>query len=128
MTDGSGGQQPGDLGEDFVCRTAETAFGNIYWTDDHGKTWDDSVISPGRMGGDLGVSPDGRTMVEIPGRDQKGKDRELLRPGAGAPFTPPADLGELTSVGEFAYGMQYNGNHAVTSTDHGKTWKYLDPR
>jgi hypothetical protein len=160
----------------WVVGARNSGVGNIYWTDDHGKTWDHSVISPGRMGGDLGVSPDGRTMVAIPGRDprrmgeeelvplrlstdrgahwttvatrdstylsspvafdngtglalyKKGKDRELLRPGAGAPFTPPADLGELTSVGEFAYGTQYNGNHAMTSTDHGKTWKYLDPR
>ncbi|GAA1603736.1 hypothetical protein GCM10009804_70150 [Kribbella hippodromi] len=149
--------------------------GNIYWTDDHGKTWDHSVISPGRMGGKLAVSPDGKTLLVIPGskpsarhsdepvplrlstdrgehwtivaeRDTtyvsalvafdngtglvlyQGKKRELLRPGIGAPLTPPTDLGGLEALGEFVYGMQYNGDNAITSTDHGKTWKYFVPR
>ncbi|RZT14805.1 hypothetical protein EV649_5584 [Kribbella sp. VKM Ac-2569] len=125
------------------------------------------------MGGELGVSSDGKTLVAIQGRKPgrmddpvplrlstdrgehwttvaartapylsspvafdngtglalfQGKKRELLRPGAGAPFTPPADLGELARVGEFVYGPQYNGDQAITSTDHGKTWKYFAPR
>ncbi|TDW66265.1 hypothetical protein [Kribbella pratensis] len=160
----------------WVVAARNSGVGNIYWTDDHGKTWGHSVISQGRMGGDLGVSPDGRTLVVIPGRKpartddgdevplrlstdrgehwttvatrnapylqspvafdngtglalyQRGKDRELLRPGAGKPFTPPTDLGNLIAVGDFVYGMQYNGNHAITSTNHGRTWKYVDPR
>jgi hypothetical protein len=156
----------------WLVGAKNSGVGNIYWTDDRGKTWDHSVISPGRMGGDLGVSPDGNTIVAIPGskpgtpgdlvplrlstdrgehwttvatRDStylsspvafdngtglalyQGKKRELLRPGAGTPLTPPADLGELARVGEFVYGMQYNGDQAITSTDHGKTWKYFEP-
>lgn len=146
---------------------------NIYWTDDRGKTWDHSVISPGQIGGRIGVSPDGRTIVAIPGGKPRatadlvplrlstdrgehwttvasrnstylsspvafdngtglalyqGQNRELLRPGAGTPLTPPDDLGQLTAAGDFVYGMQYNGNQAITSTDHGKTWKYFEPR
>jgi hypothetical protein len=157
----------------WLVGAKNSGVGNIYWTDDRGKTWDHSVISPGRMGGRLGVSPDGRTIVAIPGSKPRttddlvplrlstdrgehwttvatpdstflsspvafdngtglalyqGKERELLRPGAGAAFTPPADLGEMVGVGEFVYGMQYNGNQAITSTDHGKTWKYFEPR
>ncbi|WP_329475041.1 hypothetical protein OG555_25370 [Kribbella sp. NBC_01484] len=157
----------------WLVGAKNSGVGNIYWTDDRGKTWDHSVISPGRMGGRLGVSPDGKTIVAIPGSKPgttgdlvplqlstdrgehwttvatrnptylsspvafdngtglalyQGKKRELLRPGAGAAFTPPADLGGLTSIGGFVYGMQYNGNHAITSTDHGKTWKYFEPR
>jgi hypothetical protein len=157
----------------WLVGAKNSGVGNIYWTDDRGKTWDHSVISPGRGGGRLGVSPDGRTIVAIPGGnpgttdDQvplrlstdrgehwttvatrnstylsspvafddgtglalyQGKKRELLRPGAGAAFTPPADLGKLEGVGDFVYGMQYNGNQAITSTDHGKTWKYFEPR
>ncbi len=157
----------------WLVGAKNSGVGNIYWTDDSGKTWDHSVISPGRMGGRLGVSPDGKTMVAIPGSKPgtpgglvplrlstdrgehwttvatrnspylqspvafdngtglalyQGKKRELLRPGAGAAFTPPADLGELAGVGEFVYGMQYNGNQAITSADHGKTWKYFEPR
>jgi hypothetical protein len=121
----------------------------------------------------MGVSPDGRTIVAIPGSKPgtiddvvplrlstdrgdhwttvagrnstylsspvafdngtgialyQGKKRELLRPGTGAAFTPPADLGQLAAVGEFVYGTQYNGNQAITSADHGKTWKYFEPR
>ncbi|MGY4771650.1 WD40/YVTN/BNR-like repeat-containing protein [Kribbella sp. CWNU-51] len=157
----------------WLVGAKNSGVGNIYWTDDRGKTWGHSVISPGRMGGRLGVSPDGKTIVAIPGSKPgttgdlvplrlsidrgehwttvatrnstylsspvafdngtglalyQGKNRELLRPGAGAAFTPPADLGGLTSVGGFVYGMQYNGNHAITSTDNGKTWKYFEPR
>ena len=158
----------------WLVGAKNSGVGNIYWTDDHGKTWDHSVIGPGRMGGELGISPDGKTIVAIPGRKPgttgddlvplrlstdrgehwttvatrnstylsspvafdngtglalyQGKKRELLRPGAGAAFTPPTDLGGLTSVGGFVYGMQYNGNQAITSTDHGKTWKYFEPR
>jgi hypothetical protein len=41
------------------------------------------------------------------------------------PALPPRDP---IAAGEFVYGMQYNGNHAITSTDHGKTWKYFEPR
>ena len=51
----------------WLVGAKNSGVGNIYWTDDSGKTWDHSVISPGRMGGRLGVSPDGRTMVAIPG-------------------------------------------------------------
>jgi hypothetical protein len=157
----------------WLVGAKNSGVGNIYWTDDRGKTWDHSVISPGRMGGRLGVSPDGRTIVAIPGSNPRttddlvplrlstdrgehwttvatpdstflsspvafdngtglalyqGKTRELLRPGAGAALTPPTDLGEMEGVGEFVYGMQYNGNQAITSTDHGKTWKYFEPR
>ena len=157
----------------WVVAGRNSGVGNIYWTDDYGKTWGHSVISPGRMRGSLAVSPDGKTLVVIPGtkpgapdgplplrlstdrgehwttvatRDEpylqspvafdngtglalyQGKKRELLRPGAGTPLTPPTDLGELHAVGNFVYGMQYNGNHAITSTDHGKTWTYFEPR
>ncbi|MFD3400156.1 hypothetical protein ACFWUU_05765 [Kribbella sp. NPDC058693] len=160
----------------WLVGARNSGVGNIYWTDDHGRTWDHSVISPGRMHGRLGVSPDGNTLVVIPGNKpemarpddevplrlstdrgdhwatvatrnstylsspvafdngtglalyQGGKDRELLRPGAGTPFTPPTDLGQVIGVGDFVYGMQYNGNHVITSTNHGKTWKYIDPR
>jgi len=158
----------------WLVGAKNSGVGNIYWTDDRGKTWGHSVISPGRTGGQLGVSPDGRTIVLIPGRKPRvtdddpaplrlstdrgehwttgatrnfpylsspvafdngtglalyqGKKRELLRPGAGAAFTPPADLGKLAGVGDFVYGMQYNGDQAITSADHGKTWKYFDPR
>ncbi|WP_329001294.1 hypothetical protein OHA18_00100 [Kribbella sp. NBC_00709] len=158
----------------WVVGAKNSGVGNIYWTDDLGKTWGHSVISPGEVRGELGVSPDGKTMVLIPGGKpgmmddvvpvrlstdrgehwttvanrnstylsspvafdngtglalyHKGKDRELLRPGAGAKFTPPTDLNEMTSIGDLVYAMQYNGNRAMTSTDHGKTWKYFDPR
>jgi hypothetical protein len=157
----------------WLVGAKNSGVGNILWTDDHGKTWDRSVISQGRMGGRLGVSPNGKTLVAIPGSKPgttgdlvplrlstdrgehwttvatrnspylqspvafdngtglalyQGKERELLRPGAGAAFTPPADLGELEAVGEFVYGMQYNGSQAITSADHGKTWKYFEPR
>jgi hypothetical protein len=157
----------------WLAGAKNSGVGYILWTDDQGKTWDRSVISPGQTGGRLGVSPDGNTIVLIPGGNPRitddlvplrlstdrgdhwttvatrnspylqspvafdngtglalyqGKKRELLRPGAGAPFTPPADLGELVGVGEFVYGMQYNGDQAITSTDHGKTWKYFQPR
>lgn len=160
----------------WMVAAKNSGIGNIYWTDDYGKTWGHSVIRQGTTGGRLGVSPDGKTLVVIPqslpGRNhtddqvplrlstdrgehwttvatrnapylsspvafdngtglalyQGGRDRELLRPGAGAPLTPPTDLGELEAVGDFVYGMQYNGNHAITSTDHGKTWKYFEPR
>lgn len=157
----------------WLVGAKNSGVGNIYWTDDHGKNWGHSVISPGRMGGELGVSPDGKTLVAIPGRKPdrmedpvplrlssdrgehwttvatraapylsspvafdngtglalfQGKKRELLRPGAGSPFTPPTDLGELTRVGELVYGKQYNGNQVITSADHGKTWRYFEPR
>jgi hypothetical protein len=158
----------------WLVGARNSGVGNIYWTDDHGKTWDHSVISPGRMRGRLAVSPDGKTLVAIPGSKPgptaddlvplrlstdrgehwttvatrnstylqspvafnngtglalyQDQNRELLRPGAGAAFTPPTDLGELEGVGEFVYGMQYNGNQAITSTDHGKTWKYFEAR
>jgi hypothetical protein len=181
--------QQDTTGRWWVVGAKNSGVGNIYWTDDHGKTWDHSVISPGRMRGRLGVSPDGRTLVVIPGfnprgtggvspdgktlipgkasddqvslrlstdrgehwtavatRDStylqspiafddgtglalyQGKKRELLRPGAGPALTPPTDLGGLTAAGDFVYGAQYNGNQAITSTDHGKTWKYFEPR
>ncbi|TDX08774.1 sialidase family protein [Kribbella sp. VKM Ac-2566] len=165
--------QRDSTGRWWLVGARNSGVSNIYWTDDRGKTWGHSVISPGRRGGQLGVSPDGRTIVAIPGgkpgtpgdlvplrlstdrgehwttvatRDApylsspvafdngtglalyQGKQRELLRPGAGTPLTPPADLGQLNAVGEFVYGLQYNGDHAITSTDHGKTWKYFDPR
>ncbi|TDW14514.1 hypothetical protein [Kribbella kalugense] len=188
--DNAGQPQQDTTGRWWVVGAKNSGVGNIYWTDDHGKTWDHSVISPGRVNGRLGVSPDGRTLVVIPGFDphkmgglspdgktlvpaktsddqvplrlstdrgehwttvairdetylqspvafdngtglalyQKGKDRELLRPGAGTPFTPPTDLGDLTAAGDFVYGAQYNGNQAIVSTDHGKTWKYFAPR
>jgi hypothetical protein len=157
----------------WLVGAKNSGVGNIYWTDDFGKTWDHSVISPGRTGGSLAVSPDGNTLVAIPGHKPgpptgevplrlstdrgrhwttvaarnspylsspvafdngtglalyQGKNRELLRPGAGAPFTPPPDLGGLSAVGEFVYGMQYNGNQAITSTDHGKSWKHFELR
>jgi hypothetical protein len=157
----------------WLVGAKNSGVGNIYWTDDHGKTWGHSVISPGRVRGSLGVSPDGRTLVMIPGTKPgptdellplrlstdrgehwttvasrnspylqspvafdngtglalyQGKKRELLRPGAGTPLTPPTDLGGLTAVGDFVYGLQYNGNQAITSADHGKTWKYFLPR
>ncbi|WP_410786868.1 hypothetical protein [Kribbella sp. C-35] len=157
----------------WLTGAKNSGVGNILWTDDHGKTWERSVISPGRTGGQLSVSPNGKTLVLIPGRKPgtrddllplrlstdrgehwttvanrnapylqspvafdngtglalyQGKKRELLRPGAGGPLTPPTDLGELERVGEFVYGAQYNGNQAITSADHGKTWRYFDPR
>lgn len=157
----------------WMVGAKNSGVGNLYWTDDHGRSWGHSVISPGRTGGQLGVSPDGKTLVAIPGRKPgtmddlvplrlstdrgerwttvasrnapylsspvafdngtglalyQGKKRELLRPGAGTPFTPPADLGGLSAAGELVYGMQYNGNHAITSADHGKTWRYFEPR
>ncbi|RZU19012.1 hypothetical protein EV645_1216 [Kribbella rubisoli] len=167
--------QRDSTGRWWVVAARNSGVGNIYWTDDHGKTWGHSVISPGRVLGGLGVSPDGRTLVVIPGfkpariqhdeqvplrlstdrgehwttvatRDEpylqspvafdngtglalyQGKNRELLRPGAGKSYTPPTDLGNLTTAGDFVYGMQYNGNQAITSTNHGKTWKYFQPR
>ncbi|GAA3136473.1 hypothetical protein JOF29_001215 [Kribbella aluminosa] len=165
--------QRDSTGRWWLIGAKNSGVGNIYWTDDHGRTWGHSVISPGRGGGQLGVSPDGRTLVLIPGskpgapdvqvplrlstdrgehwttvagRDApylsspvafdngtglalyQGKTRELLRPGAGTPLTPPTDLGGLTAVGDFVYGMQYHGNQAITTTDHGKTWKYFLPR
>lgn len=160
----------------WVVGARNSGVGKIFWTDDRGKTWDHSVISPGRMGGQLAVSPNGRTLVVIPrgepgsagtAQDEvplrlstdrgehwttvatrrstylsspvafddgtglalfQGKKRELLRPGAGTPVTPPADLGQLTATGGFVYGLQYNGNNAITSTDRGRTWKYFEPR
>ncbi|MFF0269925.1 hypothetical protein [Kribbella sp. NPDC004536] len=157
----------------WVVAARNSGVANIYWTDDHGKTWGHSVISPGRMGGWLGVSPNGNTLVVVPGmkpgqpvgqvplrlstdrgahwttvatRDApylqspvafdngtglalyQGKKRALLRPGAGKPLTPPTDLGQLETVGDFVYGMQYNGNNVITSTNHGKTWNYFVPR
>ncbi|MEV5967243.1 hypothetical protein AB0L70_36075 [Kribbella sp. NPDC051952] len=157
----------------WMVAAKSSGVGNIYWTDDSGKTWGHSVISAGRTNGGLGVSPDGKTLVVIPGskprepqdmvplrlstdrgehwttvatRDSpylqspvafdngtglalyQGKERELLRPGAGASFTPPTDLGELRAVGDFVYGMQYGGNQAITSTNHGKTWTHFEPR
>jgi hypothetical protein len=160
----------------WVVGAKNSGVGKIFWTDDRGKTWNNSVISPGRMGGQLAVSPDGRTLVVIPpgplgaagtaeddvplrlSTDRgehwttvatrsstylqspvafddgtglalyQGKKRELLRPGAGPPLTPPADLGGLTGTDELVYGLQYNGNNAITSTDRGKTWKYFEPR
>ncbi|TCC18868.1 sialidase family protein [Kribbella speibonae] len=157
----------------WLVGAKNSGLGNIYWTDDHGKTWEHSLIGEGSTGGRLAVSPNGKTMVLIPSgkpgvrRDPvpvrlstdrgehwttvasrnppylsspvafdngtglalyQGKKRELLRPGAGTPFTPPADLGGLTAVGDFVYSMQYNGDQAMTSTDHGKTWKYFTPR
>ncbi|WUJ72340.1 hypothetical protein OG809_03530 [Kribbella soli] len=167
--------QRDSTGRWWVVAARNSGVGNIYWTDDHGKTWGHSVISPGKVLGSLGVSPDGRTLVVIPGfkpariqhdeqvplrlstdrgehwttvatRDEpylqspvafdngtglalyQGKNRELLRPGAGKSYTPPTDLGNLTTAGDFVYGMQYNGNQAITSTNHGKTWKYFQPR
>jgi hypothetical protein len=168
--------QRDSTGRWWVVASRNSGVGNIYWTDDHGKTWGHSVISPGRMHGWLGVSPNGRTLVMIPGFTparvqhheqvplqlstdrgehwttvasrqepylqspvafdngtglalyQGGKDRQLLRPGAGKPLTPPTDLNNLIAVGDLVYGMQYNGNHAIISTNHGKTWKYVDPR
>jgi hypothetical protein len=168
--------QRDSTGRWWMVGARNSGVGNIYWTDDHGKTWGHSVISPGRVHGQLGVSPDGKTLVVIVGSKpemsrpdeevplrlstdrghhwttvatrnstylsspvafdngtglalyQKGPDRELLRPGAGTPFTPPTDLGGMTAVGDFVYGMQYNGNQVITSTDHGKTWKYFAPR
>ncbi|TCC40456.1 sialidase family protein [Kribbella speibonae] len=157
----------------WLVGAKNSGLGNIYWTDDHGKTWEHSLIGEGSTGGRLAVSPNGKTMVLIPSgkpgvrRDPvpvrlstdrgehwttvasrnppylsspvafdngtglalyQGKKRELLRPGAGTPFTPPVDLGGLTAVGDFVYSMQYNGDQAMTSTDHGKTWKYFTPR
>jgi hypothetical protein len=160
----------------WVIGAKSSGVGKIFWTDDLGKTWDNSVISPGRMGGRLAVSPNGRTLVLIPGdvpgaagtteddvplrlstdRGEhwtevatrsstylsspvafdngtglalfQGKKRELLRPGAGQPFTPPADLGQLIATDDFVYGLQYNGNNTITSTDRGRTWKYFEPR
>ncbi|GAA1557403.1 hypothetical protein GCM10009789_08470 [Kribbella sancticallisti] len=53
-------------------------------------------------------------------------------PGAGAAFTPPADLGELNSVNGFVYASRYpvdgKNSQAITSTDRGKTWQYFEPR
>ena len=157
----------------WLVGAKNSGLGNIYWTDDHGKTWDHSLIGQGSTGGRLAISPNGKTLVLIPSgkpgvrRDPvpvrlstdrgehwttvasrnppylsspvafdngtglalyQGKNRELLRPGAGTPFTPPADLGGLSAVGDFVYSMQYNGDQAMTSTDHGKTWKYFTPR
>jgi len=154
----------------WLVGAKNSGLGNIYWTDDHGKTWEHSLIGQGSTGGRLAVSPNGKTMVMLPRgkpRDPvpvrlstdrgkhwttvasrnppylsspvafdngtglalyQGEKRELLRPGAGTPFTPPADLGGLTAVGDFVYSMQYNGDQAMTSTDHGKTWKYFTPR
>ncbi|MEV0790161.1 sialidase family protein [Kribbella sp. NPDC050459] len=168
-----------NTGRWWMVGAKNSGVGNIYWTDDRGKTWDHSIIGAGRTGGQLAVSPDGKTLVVIPGMKPRapgkpgapgdllplrlstdggrqwttvagrnapylsspvafgngtglalyqGKKRELLRPGAGAPYTPPPDLGQLSAVGDFVYGMQYNGNQTITSTDHGKTWKYFEPR
>ncbi|WBQ04160.1 hypothetical protein [Kribbella sp. CA-293567] len=62
----------------------------------------------------------------------QGKKRELLRPGAGAPLAPPADLGELKSLGGLVYASRYHlggkNTQAMTSADHGVTWKYFEPR
>ncbi|MFD7160269.1 WD40/YVTN/BNR-like repeat-containing protein [Kribbella sp. NPDC059898] len=165
--------QRDSTGRWWVVGAKNSGVGNLYWTDDLGKTWGHSVISPGRFNGALSVSPNGRTLMVIPGnkpggRDEQvplrmstdrgehwttvatrdepylqspvafdngtglalyqGKHRELLRPGAGKPLTPPTDLGSLTAVGDFLYALQYNGNQALTSTNHGETWKYFVPR
>ncbi|WP_427889278.1 hypothetical protein ACQHIV_38595 [Kribbella sp. GL6] len=165
--------QRDSTGRWWLVGAKNSGVGSIYWTDDLGKTWGHSVISPGRGNGSLGVSPNGRTLVVIPASKPgvrseqlplrlstdrgehwttvatrnapylqspvafdngtglalyQGKHRELLRPGAGTPFTPPADLGALTATGDFVYTIQYLGSQAITSTDHGKTWKYFTPR
>ncbi|GAA2826457.1 WD40/YVTN/BNR-like repeat-containing protein [Kribbella solani] len=163
-----------NTGRVWLVGGKSSGVGNIYWTDDQGKTWNHSVISPGRISGKLAVSPDGKTLLAVPGwkpsagprepvpirlstdggehwttvanRDNtyvsalvafdngtglvlyQGKKRELLRPGAGTPLTPPTDLGDLQSLGEFVYGMQYNGDNVITSTDQGRTWKYFVPQ
>lgn len=165
--------QRDSTGRWWLVGAKNSGIGSIYWTDDLGKTWGHSVLSPGGGLGQLAVSPNGRTLVAIPAggfgvRDEQlslrlstdrgehwttvaardapylsspvafdngtglalylGKTRELLRPGAGKPLTPPTDANGLNAVGDFVYTIQYNGNQALTSTDHGKTWKYFTPR
>lgn len=168
--------QRDSTGRWWLWGAKSSGIGKIYWTDDNGKSWDNLVLDPDRTGGRLAVSPNGRTLVNIPSpkhteRDkpvpvrlstdrgahwktittrnpsllsavafddgtglllQRGPQRELLRLGTGASYTPPVDLNDLDRVGSFLYASRYpvdGGNaQALTSTDYGRTWKYFEPR
>lgn len=66
----------GVRGEDVGGTPGSASRSDIYWSDDHGKSWQQELLHPDQPGSTIAVSPDGRTIVAVSmGTDELGTVR-----------------------------------------------------